>query len=224
MTEPERASVVIVEDHALLAQTLVQALAAEGVATVAAAPRSAAAVLAVVEEARPELVLLDLELGPTVGDGVALIGPVLALGCRVLVVTGSTRRARVAAAVEAGAVGYVLKSAPFDELLATVAAARAGRPVLDEADRFDLLTLLRRERAGARARREPFERLSPREGAVLRALAEGRPVEDIARARRVSSATVRSQVRGILTKLGVSSQLAAVAVARSSGWLDEPER
>ncbi len=220
MTDPATTRVVIVEDHALLAQTLVHALAAEGIQTVAAPPASPRAVLDVVERTSPDVVLLDLELGPPVGNGVVLIEPLRALGARVLVVTGVIRRDRVAAAVEAGAVGYVLKSAPFDTLLATVVAVLAGRSVLGEADRFQLLSLLRSERAGARARRAPFDRLSPGEQAVLHALAEGHQVDDIAHDRLVSPATVRSQVRGILTKLGVSSQLAAVAVARSAGWLD----
>jgi DNA-binding NarL/FixJ family response regulator len=135
-------------------------------------------------------------------------------------VTGMEDRARIATAVESGAVGYVLKSQPFDELLGTVRAALDGRPVLGMGERFELLATLRRHRSDEAARAAPFDRLTPREQQVLRALADGRNVEAIAGEWVVSQATVRTQVRGILGKLGVSTQLAAVAAARRAGWLD----
>ncbi len=65
----------------------------------------------------------------------------------------------------------------------------------------------------------PFHCLTAREGQVLRALAEGVGVAAIAADWFVSEATVRSQVRGVLTKLGVTSQLEAVAAAHRCGWL-----
>lgn len=211
---------LLVEDHELLAQTLKVALASEGIATELVAPTSAQAVLSVVDKRRPSLVLLDLELGSPIGDGGALVRPIVTLGSAVLVVTGVTDLTRVAAAVEAGVVGYVAKSAPFDHLLEVIRESLAGRPVLGEAERFELLALLRRRRAGDETRLAPFRRLTPREKQVLRALAEGHSVEAIAQRWVVSSATVRTQVRGILTKLDVGTQLAAVARARQSGWLD----
>ena len=78
-------------------------------------------------------------------------------------------------------------------------------------------------RAGGRAKRaarEPFDRLTSREQQVLHALADGRSVACIAEDWFVSEATVRSQVRGVLLKLGVSSQLEAVARATKAGWLN----
>lgn len=213
-------SVLIVEDHELLAETLRVALVAEGVAAELVRPESPQAILAAVAAVRPSLVLLDLDLGPQAGDGTALIGPIVASARAVLVVTGTTVRARIAAAVQAGASGYLLKSAPFDRLLSVVRDALAGRAVLSDAERFELLALLRNERADRLARLASFNRLTTREQQVLRALAEGLNVETIARRSVVSPATVRTQVRGILTKLEVGTQLAAVARARQSGWLD----
>jgi DNA-binding NarL/FixJ family response regulator len=64
----------------------------------------------------------------------------------------------------------------------------------------------------------PFDRLSEREAEVLRALAQGLTVAGIARRSVVSEATVRAQVRSILTKLDVRSQLEAVVAAQRSGW------
>lgn len=213
-------SVLLVEDHELLAETLQVALVSEGVSTEVVELISAQDVLALVELLRPRLVLLDLELGKAIGDGAALVRPIMSLGSAVLVVTGVTDMTRVAVAVESGAVGYVAKSESFERLLSVVRDALAGRPVLAEAERFELLALLRHRRAGDAIRQAPFDRLTPRERQVLRALADGISVEAIAERWIVSSATVRTQVRGILTKLDVGTQLAAVARARQSGWLD----
>ena len=137
-----------------------------------------------------------------------------------IIVSGVADDTRIAAAIEAGAVGYLPKNRPLDELVQVVASAAAGDSVLAEAERFRLLGALRRCREQERQRQEPFSRLTPRETQVLNALADGMSVDTIAREWVVSEATVRTQVRGVLTKLGVSSQLAAVAVARQAGWLE----
>jgi DNA-binding NarL/FixJ family response regulator len=64
----------------------------------------------------------------------------------------------------------------------------------------------------------PFRRLTPREEEVLAALVDGEPAVAIAGRATVSEATVRSHIRSVLTKLGVGSQLQAVAKARHAGW------
>jgi DNA-binding NarL/FixJ family response regulator len=210
--------VLIVEDHTLLAQSLSLALRAEGFAVEIAALTDRAQLLAEVSADAPALVLLDLELGE-LGDGTELVAPLVAAGSRVLVVTGTVDRDRVAATVEAGAVGFVNKSAPFDVLLGLVMRAAAGDAVLDPAERADLLVELRRRRAEQARLTAPLQRLSERERHVLVGLGEGKSVDTIARESFVSEATVRTQVRAVLTKLDVSSQLAAVAKARRAGWL-----
>ena len=76
-------------------------------------------------------------------------------------------------------------------------------------------------RAARRRRREayaPFDSLTAREAAVLADIMLGRPADVIASAHYVSLATVRSQIRAILRKLGVNTQLAAVAMAHRCGW------
>lgn len=213
-------SVLLVEDHELLAETLRVALRLEGLDARTVSPVSTADVLAAVAVGRPDVVLLDLDLGAGVGDGTALVEPLVTAGCAVLLVTGCVDRNRLAAAVVAGAVGFVLKSGPLEDLLSAVRAVLSGHPVLSESERFELLSHLRRHQVDQEARLRPFARLSPREQEVLRALAEGQSVEAIADAWVVAPSTVRTQVRAIRTKLGVGTQLAAVALARQSRWLD----
>ena len=213
--------VLIIEDHDLLAQSLSIALEAEGlrvdIATLADRDRDS--LLAAISAAPPRLVLLDLDLRGQLGDSTGLIAPLRALGAAVLVVTGTTDRTRLAAAVEAGAVGFVGKNEPFDALLDTITAAVAGRQVLDPNDRAELLAELRRRRREQVERMAPFSSLTPREAQVLAELGNGQSVAALATEWVVSEATVRTQVRSVLAKLGVNSQVAAVAKARKSGWL-----
>lgn len=211
--------VVIVEDHALLAESLGLALRAEGLTVEVARLDGRERLLAQVTAGPAALVLLDLDLGRLLGDGTGLVAPLVAAAGTVLVVSGITDRYRLAAAVEAGAVGFVHKSEPFETLLDRVLATAAGQPVLAPDERDDLLTELRRYRSEQARLLIPLQRLSERERHVLVALGEGKSVETIARERFVSEATVRTQVRAVLTKLDVNSQLAAVAKARTAGWL-----
>lgn len=216
-------TVLIVEDHALLAQTLVIALNAEGCSTRVAGHTTVPALLDQVRTLRPVVVLLDLNLG-ALGDGVDLVKPVTELGARVLVVSSSTDRQRLAETLELGAVGFLSKRAPFEQLLSTVLDVVAERPVLSAAKRYELMAELRAARAARRKDLAPFIALTPRERAVLGALAKGQRAETIAAAAVVSEATVRSQIRGVLAKLGVRSQLEAVALAWTMGWFPSERR
>jgi DNA-binding NarL/FixJ family response regulator len=150
------------------------------------------------------------------------VQPLTELGARVLVVSGTADQLRLAETVERGAVGFLSKQAPFEQLLSTVLDVVAQRPVLSTARRYELMAELRSARAARSRDLAPFETLTPRERAVLAALAQGHRAETIAAAAVVSEATVRSQIRGVLAKLGVNSQLEAVALAWAVGWFARP--
>jgi DNA-binding NarL/FixJ family response regulator len=215
------ARIRVLDDHELLAQSVCYALAARGYDAAPLPVDEPDTVLAAVRAARPDVVLLDLQLGAPIGSGVTMVGPLTDAGARVLVVSGVDDPVVVAEAVEAGAVGFVAKSEPLDVLLNRVVDVASGRPVMREGDRAELLAGLRRQRAEVAAAREPFERLTPRERQVLEALAAGDAVTAIARRWYVSVPTVRTQVRAILLKLGVGSQLEAVAMAHRHRWYAE---
>ena len=107
---------------------------------------------------------------------------------------------------------------PFEQLLRAVLDVVAQRPVLSTARRYELMAELRSARATRSKELAPFKTLTPKERAVLAALAQGQRAETIAAAAVVSAATVRSQIRSVLAKLGVNSQLEAVALAWAVGW------
>ena len=102
---------------------------------------------------------------------------------------------------------------PDRQLLRVVMGAARGETLLDPVERERLLHQLRQHRVTRKRDLAPFERLTPREQQVLRALSVGLTVPRIAQAWVVSEATVRSQVHAVLRKLDVRSQLEAV------GWL-----
>ena len=211
-------NILIVEDHQVLAQGLSAALVQEGlqVTTTDADPPEQFSTL--LSQVRPDVVLLDLWLGTAVGSGLGLIPAILESGAKIVVLTASEDPVLLASCVEAGAFDLASKAEPFASVLAKVRGALDGGPGLGEAARQQYLAELSRARAADSDRLAPFERLTPREAAVLGRLIEGRSAQEIADAIPVSLATVRTQIRAILNKLGVSSQLAAVALARRAGW------
>jgi DNA-binding NarL/FixJ family response regulator len=209
--------VLIVDDHELLAESLRLMLTAEGFDVVVPGVLPAE-VYSCAQQTPPDVVLLDLDLGVEGGDGAALVEGLAVGGARVVVVSGTPDRLRVAACLESGACGYVSKAASLDDLLAAVRVAASGDEVMSEAQRLDLLAELRDARTQRKRELAPFQDLTGRERFVLAQVIEGRSAAEIALASYVSEATVRTQIRGVLGKLGVRSQLAAVAAARRAGW------
>jgi len=223
MTQPSRGSyrVLIVEDHVLFAESLELALSMDGydvrrisIPDDASSPSS---LLSAVLRNRPRVVLLDLDLG-TFGDGARLIAPIVRSGAQVVVVTASADRGRWGECLRAGARRVVTKARPLNEIRAIVRRLHQGLPVMDREEREELLQIYHKQRLEVRDLRSRVDRLTAREREVLGRLMEGRTVRDIAAESVVSEATVRTQVKSILAKLEVSSQLAAVGLAHHVGW------
>ena len=215
--------IVLVEDHGLIAGTVTTALTAEGFDVEVVRPTAPRELAAAVLERDPDLVLLDLDLGPW-GDATPLVEPLRDAGAPVLMVTGVTDPVRRAGCIAAGAVGVVDKSVGFEGLLAAIERVLERGTVLSEPERQEQLALLREHQRDRRATLAPFERLTAREAEVLGELMAGHTVDQIAAAGVVSIATVRTQVRSILAKLEVSSQIAATGRAREAGWVPPQER
>jgi DNA-binding NarL/FixJ family response regulator len=211
------APVLIIDDHQLFSSSLCAALRAHGLDAQRLPVSSAAAILRGAARA-PEgaLVLLDLALGGGESslDGAALAPELVRQGKRVLVLTGGDDQTAIASAVAAGALGVLDKAAPLCTLLSVIARADAGEPIMDDSTRRGWLARHRQFEDRRRERDRRLDRLSPGEREVLRLLAQGHRAADIVERRVVSMATVRTQIRSILAKLEVNSQIEAVALFR----------
>lgn len=220
-TPRNRLRILIVDDHVLFAESLELALSVEGYDVrriqVPTEPGSTGALLASLIRQNPRMVLLDLDLA-RFGDGVRLIGRLATAGINVVVMTGSTDRSRWGEAIRHGARTVLAKSRPLNDILSTIRRINQGLPVLALEEREDLLREWRRQRAQHEEVLSRMSRLTARESQVLGNLMQGRTVHDIATSAVVSEATVRTQVKSILAKLQVSSQLAAVGLAHGVGW------
>jgi two-component system, NarL family, nitrate/nitrite response regulator NarL len=213
--------VVLVEDHVLLAESLYIALGAEGlcVRTVAVPTDvcDAVTLLQPILAHQPDVVLLDLDLG-TAGDGTVLVGPLTNAGSAVVVVTAAREKTRWGQCLANGARTVLPKSSSLEDIVDTVRRVASGEPTMPEAKRMELTQAWFRQRTDDQLMRTRFGRLTQREQEVLAALSAGKRVRDIASEAHVSEATVRSQVKSVLAKLGVTSQIAAVAFARERDW------
>lgn len=212
--------VLIVEDHELLTQLLIGAFQDVGIDDVTAArpdEMGMDALLDLTRRIRPDVVLLDLDLG-SAGTGMRHIGPLMAAGSTVLILSANDDPAVLGECLEAGAAGILSKIEPFETLAAKVRRAAHGGATISVTTREALLADLRRHRRTERGARQPFEGLTGRERVVLAGLVRGTTAEQIAAQEHVTLATVRSQIRGVLRKLGVNSQLLAVAMAHDADW------
>ena len=214
--------VLIIEDHVLFAESLELALSLEGYdVRRLALPEvggSMATLRSTALRAGARIALLDLDLG-RFGDGMSLIAPLARSGTNVVVVTASMDRGRWGACVRQGARKVVPKVRPLQETLSTVRRLHQGLPVMTSSELESLLDAWRRDRMVTDDMRRRLELLTPREKQVLSFLIEGQNVRAIAKRGVVSEATVRTQVKSILSKLEVTSQLAAVGLAHHAGWV-----
>jgi DNA-binding NarL/FixJ family response regulator len=202
--------VLIVDDHPLTREALSSLLRQHGFEIVGEADDGEPAIAAAAA-IRPDLVLLDLTM-PGLGGLDAL--PRLreaAPECEVVVLTASETEENLLAAIRAGAAGYLLKSEPPERIVEFLRGAAHGEAALSGAVARRLLEEVRNGNGrGAGVPDEIVSLLSAREVEVLLLLDEHLGTEEIARRLFISEHTVRSHVKSLLRKLGVSSRREAL--------------
>lgn len=214
-------NVLIVDDHDLVAMSLALCLRSEGLHAQRHAARSRDGILTAVATLAPGVMLLDLDLGRgpdgTMIDGTTLVAHLCRNGWRVIVLSATTDEPRIGRALDAGALACVPKTAALPVLITAIRRAIQGMDVMRPERRRYFIERYRSQQAQARAVERRLGRLTERERAVLERLARGRRAQSIADEFGVSLATTRTQIRAVLQKLAVSSQLEAVALHNEYG-------
>ncbi|MEU7577758.1 response regulator transcription factor [Streptomyces sp. NPDC041068] len=204
--------VLLADDHPVVREGLRAMLSAEPDLDVVAEASSGPRAEALAAELRPDIVLMDLRMPG--GGGADSIERMAAAGldCRVIVLTTYETDRDILRAVEAGAAGYLLKDLARGELADAVRAAARGETVLAPSVAARLVDQLRT--------RPERPRLSERETAVLRLVADGCTNAEIGRRLHVAESTVKTHLLRVFGKLGVDDRTAAVTSAMRFGLLD----
>jgi two-component system nitrate/nitrite response regulator NarL len=214
MTPGDALRVLIVDDHELFRTGLRALLEKERFVVDDAADGEAA--LAALTAFRPDVVFMDLNM-PGISGVEATARAVAAIpDVRVVMLTINREDGRVLEAVQAGALGYLLKDAEFEDIVAGIRDAAAGRPVLAPAAAGAMMAEVRR---GAPHSVAPssLSALTARERDVLDLLAQGCDNGEIGHRLFLSPGTVKHHVSNVLSKLGVDSRLQAAALAIRHG-------
>jgi DNA-binding NarL/FixJ family response regulator len=236
MTQPgmpgEQVTVVVADDQSAVREGLVLLLGTlPGMAVVGQAADGEAAV-ELVAAARPQVVLMDLNMPGC--DGATATARITAgyPGTRVVVLTTYADDESIIGALRAGALGYLTKDATRAEIGRAIHAAAAGQAILDPSVQQALLNAAVRApeppgappagappaQAGAGASPADPGELTPREADVLRLIAAGQSNREIARTLFVSEATVKTHVNRIFAKTGSRDRAAAIRYAYLHGY------
>jgi DNA-binding NarL/FixJ family response regulator len=209
MSEPT-IRVVIVDDHAVLRSGLEQLLAGQSDLEVVGTAAGGAEAVELVRELRPDVVLMDLQM-PGV-DGVSATRTIVAEQLAdVLVLTSYSDAERIVGALDAGAMGYLLKDAEPDEVLTGIRAVARGESPINPRAARELLGARRTTPAGAAAE------LTPRESEVLVLVRQGLANKQIARRLGISERTVKAHLTSTFQRIGVVDRTQAALWAERNG-------
>jgi NarL family two-component system response regulator LiaR len=201
--------VIIVDDHALVRTGLGAFLQVHDDLELTAEAESGEEAVQLCEKLEPDVVLMDLVMEGMDGAETTRIIRQRWPNIQVIALTSFKDQEWVEKALQAGAVGYLLKNVSADDLAAAVRSAHTGRPTLaPEATQ----ALLQAARSTSQEPRPGYD-LTPREGEVLSLLAQGLTNSEIGDRLHISYSTTATHVSSILSKLDVSNRAEAVALA-----------
>jgi DNA-binding NarL/FixJ family response regulator len=207
--------VMLVDDHEVVRLGLRSLLAGESDVRVVAEAGTVAEAIRVAEVERPDVALLDIRLPDGSGIDACRSIRIRSPSTQVIMLTSFAEPSLVLEAIEAGAVGYVLKQLDTSDLLKAVRAVASGDSVLDPAVTREVLALVKTAAADAQSR--VFRDLTDREVEVLALVAEGRTNAEIGADLSLSEKTVRNHVSTILSKLGLTNRIEAATLAVRHG-------
>lgn len=208
--------VVLIDDHTLFRKGLAELLEQYGGIKVVGATGNVDEVYQLLRDRKPDVVVMDLNM--PVLDGISLFRRLSDQGCNVptLLLTVSNAEEDLASAVRAGVRGYLLKDMEPDDLVDAIQRAVRGETVVAPAMAMKMVNFLQLGQQPG-TREAMLNLLTQREREILGYLAQGQSNKAIARALDISHETVKLHVRHILSKLNLSSRVAAALFAVEHG-------
>ena len=210
MSPPPRIRVLVVDDHAMVRRGLATFLKAFDDLELAGEAAGGKAALELCAQLQPDVVLMDIVMPDMDGAAVTRLIRRQSQSIQVIALTSFMEEILVQSALQAGAIGYLLKDVSADELAQAIRSAHAGRATLSAEAAQALVNAANQPPA-------PGLDLTERERAVLALMVEGLNNTQIAGRLVVSPSTIKTHVSNILSKLGVASRSEAVALALRSG-------
>jgi DNA-binding NarL/FixJ family response regulator len=205
--------VVLVDDHAMVRRGLAQLLQGEAGIEVVGTAATGAEAVDVVAHHRPDVVLMDLQMPGMDGAAATRALTQQHPQVQVLVLTSFSDRERIVAALDAGAVGYLLKDAEPSELVAGIEAVARGESPLHPRAARELLRS-RTSPGGASGTPSGDVRLTPREVQVLSLVRQGLANKQIGRRLGISERTVKAHLSSLFQRLGVADRTQAALWAQ----------
>lgn len=203
-----RIKLLICDDHPVVRFGLVGMLRSQADFEIVAEARNGAEAMELVGRHRPDVVIMDLQMpevdGVTATEGIVTLWP----ETRILILTTFDTDADILRAVEKGALGFLLKDAPYEDIFGAIREISRDSTPLSPKVAARLLERMRAEEA---------KRLSAREIEILRLVADGKSNKEIARELWISEATVKSHLNRIFAKLDSADRTAAVTAALRRG-------
>jgi DNA-binding NarL/FixJ family response regulator len=219
MTSPEGLiKILIVEDHRVVAEGLWALLAEYQGLTVVGWADSVAEAIPMAKETTPHVALVDFRLPDGTGADAATGIRTHDSSVAIVILSADASDDALLAAVEAGACGYLLKSAGGDEIVQAIRSASEGETLIPARTLMDVLARHRESSRVSAQQAERLENLTPREEEILALMSQGLDNRAVAERLTITYATVRTHVRSILEKLQARSQLEAVAKAADWGF------
>ncbi len=208
--------VLVIDDHTLFREGLQGLLSRRNIEVVAATGDGSDG-LALAEQHRPDIVLLDMRMPNT--DGISVLKQLIEHGMQmpIVILTTSSDERDLIEALRAGARGYLLKDMEPDALVAALRDINAGKTVVAPNLTQILAEVVQGKSAIPDMESSPFDELTPRETEILGLLAEGQSNKVIARNLGISDGTVKLHVKAILRKLEVHSRVEAAVMAVEHG-------
>ncbi len=211
--------VLIAEDHAVVREGTRQILTADPGIEVVGEAEDGQRALELADLLKPDVLVLDLRLPKVTGIEVARRIQTSVPNTRILVLSAYDDDDYVFAAMEAGAVGYLLKTAHGDEVVSAIHSIARGEVVLQSAVASKFL----RGHGRIRSNGDDFEeKLTEREMEILRLAALGLRNKEIADRLNLSQRTVEGHLSHVFTKLNLGSRTEAILHAAARGWLVIP--